>query len=175
MRRLLRPLWFLLAIVFLVEAWIWDHLGPVVGRAMAALPLEAVRRRLEQVIERLPPYLTLLVFAIPAVVLLPFKLLALWLLGNGHFVAGGAAFLAAKTVGLAVTAFLFKTCKPKLLEIGWFVRFYALMLRLKLWAALQMAPARLWLAAARRLIFGEQGRFLMTVSRLRQKSWRRAR
>ena len=31
MRRLLRPLWILLALVFLFEAWLWERLKPVVG------------------------------------------------------------------------------------------------------------------------------------------------
>ena len=175
MRRLLRPLWFLLAVIFLVEAWIWEHLGPVVGRLVALIPLEALKQRLEQVIERLPPYATLLVFAIPAVVLFPFKLLALWLIGHGQLLAGGATFLLAKTVGLAVTAFLFNACKPKLLEIGWFARLYALMLRLNAWASRQTAPARAWILAVKRRAFGERGRCGLQVARLRRRSWRRTR
>ena len=35
MRRLFRPLWFLLALIFLIEAWIWDRLDPVVGWIVA--------------------------------------------------------------------------------------------------------------------------------------------
>ena len=31
MRRLLRPLWVLLALVFLFEAWLWEHLRPIVA------------------------------------------------------------------------------------------------------------------------------------------------
>ena len=30
MRRWLRPLWIFLALLFLVEAWLWDHLAPPV-------------------------------------------------------------------------------------------------------------------------------------------------
>ena len=32
MRRLLQPLWVLLAVIFLIEAWLWDHLEPIVAR-----------------------------------------------------------------------------------------------------------------------------------------------
>ena len=38
-RRLLQPLWVLLAIIFLIEAWFWDHLAPVVARVVALIPL----------------------------------------------------------------------------------------------------------------------------------------
>ena len=39
LRRLLQPLWVLLAIIFLIEAWLWDHLEPIVARVVAAIPL----------------------------------------------------------------------------------------------------------------------------------------
>ena len=41
LRRLLQPFWVLLAIVFLIEAWLWDHLEPIVARIVAAIPLRA--------------------------------------------------------------------------------------------------------------------------------------
>jgi len=39
MRRLLRPLWVLLALIFLVEAWLWDRVEPVIARVVALIPL----------------------------------------------------------------------------------------------------------------------------------------
>ena len=39
MRRLLQPVWVLLAVIFLIEAWLWDHLEPIVARAVALIPL----------------------------------------------------------------------------------------------------------------------------------------
>jgi hypothetical protein len=27
LRRLLQPIWVLLAVIFLIEAWLWDHLA----------------------------------------------------------------------------------------------------------------------------------------------------
>src|SRR5215470_18052814 len=41
LRRLLQPIWVLLAIIFLVEAWLWDHLEPIVAWIVAAIPLRA--------------------------------------------------------------------------------------------------------------------------------------
>lgn len=174
MRRLMRPFWFLLALAFMAEAWLWDHLGPVVGRLVQALPLAALKRRTEALVAALPPHATLLVFAIPALLLFPFKLAALWLLGKGQLLAGALAFLAAKTIGLGVTAFLFEVCRPKLLQIGWFARLYGLMLRLKAWAAAQIAPARLRLKAIKRRLLGGRGRFARQFARLRARRWRRA-
>jgi hypothetical protein len=31
MHRLLQPVWVLLAIIFLLKAWLWDHLEPIVA------------------------------------------------------------------------------------------------------------------------------------------------
>ena len=55
MRRLLQPLWVLLAIIFLVEAWLWDHLEPIVARAVAAIPLQAFKRWLTERVDELSP------------------------------------------------------------------------------------------------------------------------
>jgi len=37
---LTRPLLVLLAIIFLVEAWLWEHLKPVVGWFVSWIPWE---------------------------------------------------------------------------------------------------------------------------------------
>lgn len=174
MRRLLRPLWFLLALIFLVEAWIWERLEPVVEWIVARIPFARAKAAIAAGIARLPPYATLLVFAIPGLILLPFKLAGLWLIGGGHVIAGGLVFLLAKTVGLAVTAFLFETCRPKLMELGWFARFYALMLRLKAWAREQTEPARRWVRLIRQRLGGQKSRLLAFAARLRRRSWRKA-
>ena len=44
LRRILQPLWVLLALIFLIEAWLWDHLEPIVARVVAWVPLRASRR-----------------------------------------------------------------------------------------------------------------------------------
>jgi hypothetical protein len=170
-RRLLRPLWFFLAALFLVEAWLWERLKPVVAWLVTLIPFERIKVALAAGIARLPPYTTLLVFAIPGLMLLPFKLAGLWLIGSGHVIAGGLVFLLAKTVGLAVTAFLFETCRPKLMELGWFVRFYALMLRLKDWAHRQTEPARRALRLLKIRLGNQRGRMLLFIIRLRRRSF----
>ena len=38
MRRLARPFWVILALLFLLEAWLWDHLQPVVARIVGIIP-----------------------------------------------------------------------------------------------------------------------------------------
>jgi len=48
LRRLLQPVWVLLAIIFLIEAWLWDHLEPIVARVVAAIPLARFKQWLTE-------------------------------------------------------------------------------------------------------------------------------
>ena len=124
MRRLLRPIWFLLALVFLFEAWLWSHLAPIVGWIVARIPLAAIKAQLAVSIERLPPAATFAVFIVPVVLLLPLKFLGLYLLAHGFWLGALAVLALAKVVSVGVTAFIFEITRPKLLQIAWFRRFY---------------------------------------------------
>jgi hypothetical protein len=181
MRRLLRPLWYLLAAILLVEAWLWDSLAPVVAWFVRVLPFRALKEAIASGIARLPSWLTLFVFAIPGLILLPFKLLGLWLIGTGHPVLGIATFFLAKTVGLAVTAFLFETCRPKLMELAWFRRFYDLVMRGRVWAHRMLAPFTRRIRAMKVLIARKvaalssgNGAFGRMTRRLRARARRRS-
>ena len=60
MRRWLRPLWVILALLFLLEAWLWDHLQPLVARVVNFVPWDTFKSRLARLIESLPPWAALL-------------------------------------------------------------------------------------------------------------------
>src|SRR5215510_3745943 len=101
MRQLMRPFWVLIALAFLLEAWLWDHLEPIAARIVALVPLRQLKRKLAEWIEHLHPVATLVVFALPGVLLFPFKLLGLYLLAQGYWFSAIALFTLAKLVGLA--------------------------------------------------------------------------
>jgi hypothetical protein len=115
-------LWFkragglLLALIVLFEQWGWQPLVALLARLARLAPIAA----LERVISRLPPYAALLAFGLPTVFLLPLKLLALYLIANGHAVSAAALFIGAKVVGTAVVARLFQLTSPQLMRIWWF-------------------------------------------------------
>src|SRR5436190_13303603 len=46
MRRLLRPLWFAVAVLFLIEEWLWRVLADRLRRAVDALGFPRLRERL---------------------------------------------------------------------------------------------------------------------------------
>ena len=134
MRRLIRPFLVLLAIIFLIEAWLWRHLEPVVASIVAWIPLRALKARLAAWIETIPPPAALIVFVVPGILLFPLKLVTLWLLAQKQLIAAGAVFTFAKLLGLGVTAFVFEATRPKLMQMAWFRWVYEHVLMALAWA-----------------------------------------
>ena len=130
-RRLLQPIWILLAVIFLIEAWLWDHLEPVVARVVAKIPLRAFKHWLAERVDTLSPAMTLIVFIVPVVPLFPLKLIGFWLLAHEYWLSAVFTILFAKFLGVGVTAFVFDVTRPKLLEMGWFGKLYEFVLALR--------------------------------------------
>ncbi len=119
--RLLKGLFgWALALVILFEEWGW---GPL-QRGLAWVGRLPGLRWLERRIQMLPPYGALAFFLLPTLLLLPVKLLALWLIGQGKVLAGTLVILAAKLVGTAVVARLFTLTRPALMQLAWFAHWH---------------------------------------------------
>jgi hypothetical protein len=142
LRRLLQPVWVLLAIIFLIEAWLWDHLEPIVARVVAAIPLARFKQWLTERVDALPPAMTLIVFAVPIIPLFPLKLMGLYLLTHEYWLTGVSTFLFAKLLGVGVTAFVFDVTRDKLMEMRWFERLYDLVMKLRAKAAELVDPIK---------------------------------
>jgi hypothetical protein len=187
MRRLLKPLWVLLALVFLFEAWLWEHLRPLVAWIVDRIAWSKLKARFAAFIAHLGPYPTLLIFLIPPVVLFPFKLLGLWMLAHGSWLGAMAVLVGAKLVGTAVAAFIFDATRPKLLQLPWFRWLYELLMdwlakahaiidpikaRMRERIRAMMAPVKrrlrrwFWLAKP-----GRPGRFFRRLARLRRRAY----
>lgn len=110
----------LVAVVLLFEEWGWEPLAALFAK-LARLPVWAW---MERGITRLPPWAALLAFGVPMLALLPVKLAALYLFGQGHAGLGLALLLGAKLLGTAVLARLFQLTQPALMQLGWFARWY---------------------------------------------------
>ncbi|MBI2750759.1 MAG: hypothetical protein HYX43_15940 [Burkholderiales bacterium] len=109
-----------LALILIFEEWGWEPLSRLLGY-LARLPLWA---RVEAFITRLPPYGALVAFFVPALMLLPVKLLALYWISRGHAVLGLVVVLAAKVAGTAAVARLFALTQPALMRLAWFAHWY---------------------------------------------------
>jgi hypothetical protein len=142
LRRLLQPVWILLAIIFLIEAWLWDHLEPIVARLVAAIPLRTFKQWLAERVDTLSPAMTLIVFIVPVIPLFPLKMVGLWLLAHEYWMSGVTTFLFAKFMGVGVTAFVFDVTRSKLLEMPWFEKLYAFVLALRAKAKALVDPVK---------------------------------
>jgi hypothetical protein len=150
MQRLLRPFWILLAVIFLIEAWLWDHLEPIVARVVALIPLRVFKQWLADRIDTLSPAMTLIVFIVPVIPLFPLKLVGLWLLANEYWVSAIATIVFAKFLGVGVAAFIFDVTRPKLLEMAWFKKLYDFVMALRAKAAALVNPIKLRIKEALR-------------------------
>ena len=131
LRRLAQPFWILLAIIFLIEAWLWDHLEPIVEKIVAWIPLREFKQWLSDRIDALSPAMTLIVFAVPVVPLFPLKLFGLWLLAHEYWLTAIFILVFAKFAGLGVTAFIFDVTREKLMEMRWFEVLYNFVMMLR--------------------------------------------
>ena len=172
---MLRPLWVLLALLFLLEAWLWDHLEPIVARAVNVFPWGRVKVWLKNTIEGLPAWAALGVFIVPFIVLLPLKFLEVFFLAKRQWLAAGLVLVLAKLLGLGVTAFVFDATRGKLLQMAWFARIFDWFMWARDWAHEITEPVRervhqlMWLLKPQRA-----GRFLRRLMKLRRNAYRRA-
>jgi hypothetical protein len=109
------------ALILLFEEWGWRPLSALVAR-LARFPLWAMA---ERGIASLPPYGALLALAVPSVILIPAKLLGVYLLATGHFVTAAVMIIAAKFASTALIARIFLLTKPALMQIPWFAYAYS--------------------------------------------------
>jgi hypothetical protein len=170
MRRLLRLGLIPLALVFLIEAWLWEHLAPIVAAIVARLPLARLKAEIAVRIEALPPAATLGVFVLPVLLLLPFKFLALWALAHGHWLEAVGLLALAKVVSVGITAFIFEVTRPKLLQLYWFRRLYDRVLGWLAAAHALIDPIRCRLKARLQLFAPRRaGRALKLLARIRRR------
>ena len=184
-RHALKPLWILLALVFLFEAWLWEHLRRLVTLLVDHIRLDALKQEVARWIERLPAAATFVVFLVPVLLLLPLKVLGLWLLARGSWLGATATLALAKMVSMGATAFIFDVTRPKLLQLAWFRPFYAFVIRwlerahalidpikadLRAWVERRIKPLARRLASLARP--GRAGGFMRRLAWLRRRSRR---
>ncbi len=172
-----------------------DLFRSVVVPAVERLARLRLFQRLEAWIAGLSPYATLALFLIPLAIIEPFKIVALYFLSEGRWIAAIVTFVAAKVIGIGLAERLFAISRAKLLSIGWFARahgwviaskdyIHAYLLTTRFWPALMRLTrrvrnglARLKLAIRHRLGQANEGGFLggrlATARRLAERALRR--
>ena len=129
-----------MALVLLLETWLWDRLQPIFIVLVARLPLETIKKQIASWVEQLSPAFSLVVFAVPLGLLLPFKIAALWLLARGYWISAANTLILAKLVGLSSTAFVYDTTRTKLLQLGWFRSLHDRVIEWRAWSHEMVDP-----------------------------------
>lgn len=173
MRLWLRPFWVILALLFLLEAWLWDHLEPLVARAVNLIPWGRLKITLARLVDVLPSWAVLFVFVIPFIVMLPLKFLEVYFIATRNWVGATGVIVLVKLLGLGLTAFIFDVTRGKLLQMQWFRRMYDWFLWARYWAHAQTEPVRQRLQQLAWLLKPQRaGRFLRRLMRLRRRAYR---
>jgi hypothetical protein len=166
MKGLLRPLWralrtlllMLAALVLAIEEWGWRPLTAWAARLNRWPPVA----RLEERLRGATPRVALALFLVPATLLFPIKLLALWFIHIGHASLGVVVILVAKALGTALVGRLFILIEPQLMSYAWFARALAwwratkqrvkaVLMRSRPWQAMRRALRRVSLWLRRRM------------------------
>jgi hypothetical protein len=131
----------------LFEEWVWDYFTALIARLAK---LEAIQR-VEAVIARQNRYVLFGLFAVPLLIMIPFKLYSFYLMGTGRAYQGLAVLITAKALGTALVTRLFVISKDKLLSVGLFAVCYHWVMAKKQWLHDQLEQIA-WLQTLRQAI-----------------------
>ncbi len=148
MRSVKQIAWTTLALIFLAVSWLWETFAPLVQAIIDLLPLRRLKAWAHAVLEKLPPYPTLLVFLIPLALSEVIKVISFVAFARGQILAGVLIYLLAEVVRFGLAAYVWAVCRDKLLSIDWVARLHAWLLRMNDWAQRQIAPVRAWIRQA---------------------------
>lgn len=118
-----------LAVLFVIEAWLWEFGGRWLGKLVAWLPLEETKELIRRFVAPLSPWATLPVFLVPLLLITPFNFVAGWFFVKGKLAYGLFTLLTQKLLGVAVLSFMFRACKEKLLQLSAVRWIYTLLLQ----------------------------------------------
>lgn len=125
-----RTLLSLLAILLIIEEWLWDGLTALGHFLIRQLRLENAERWLSQ----LSPNQALIAFLIPLLLVTPLNLAAFGLLAHGLILQAIALEILAKLLGTLLISRVFALTKPQLLTFNVLSVVYASIMRWLHWA-----------------------------------------
>ena len=110
----------LLAVILIIEEWLWDILSALGHYLIRLLRLESFERWLSQT----SPKTALLAFTIPVLIVTPINVAAIWLILQGLLLQGILLEVFAKLLGTLLVARVFTLTKSQLLTFKAFALIY---------------------------------------------------
>ena len=149
---------FIVGVIVVAYAVLDAVLFPLFRPLIRYLSAHSVFTTTGRIIQTLPPYMVLVILAVPFVVLEPLKVFALYWFALGHLIQGGVLLVVAHGLSILTLERLYHTGRPQLMQIGWFARIMGWLERLRdpvrkiarstaawQWSARTMGDIRAWL------------------------------
>ncbi len=133
----------LLAIVLIIEEWLWDVLSAFGHWLVACLHLE----RIEAWLSRTSPKMALFAFSIPLLIVTPINLAAFALLAHGLILQGILLEIVAKLLGTLLVARVFALTKPQLLTFKLMALVYSTISQWLHWAHVKISETAIYCLA----------------------------
>jgi hypothetical protein len=137
---------------FVLLVWLWILIDETLVAAFRPLATWLVSfdtvHRLEAWIGRQNRIASLIILAVPLILIEPPKILAVLLIAEGKVKFGTVLLITSYLIGLVAVERVFHITKPKLMTIGWFAWGYGLYLRVKDWAFAIVLNSPAWKAAS---------------------------
>jgi hypothetical protein len=111
---------FIVAVAVIAYMLLDELLFPLFRPLIAWLTELRLFQRLGEWLGQLPPYVALVAFAVPFIIIEPVKVAAIWWAGTGHVITGTIGLLLAHALSLLVVERIFHAAYEPLMRIGWF-------------------------------------------------------
>ncbi len=153
-----RPTWFralrlIIRFVFTVGLVIFTLLdelfSPIVRPVIRWLSSLRLFQSLGALIGRLPPYVVLVLLAVPFVAIEPLKVFALYWTAVGHIWQGPVILIIAQILSLLILDRLYHAGRGQLMRIGWFKAVMNWIVRLRDFGLNWVKSSAAWKVAAR--------------------------
>jgi len=131
-----------LAILLIIEEWLWDGLNALGHKLIKWLRLESFEYWLSQ----RTPYQALLAFSIPLMIVTPLNIIAISLLARGMILQGLLMEVLVKLLATLLVARVFALTKPQLLSFSFLHKLYLTITQWLKWAHDKVvdAPIYIW-------------------------------
>jgi len=110
---------FVVAVLVVAYTLLDELLFPLFRRAIRWLSSLKLFQRLGVLIGRLPPYVALVLLAVPFVIIEPAKVAALLIVAQGQVIEGVVILLIAQVLSLLICERIFHAAYVPLMRIGW--------------------------------------------------------
>jgi len=109
-----------LSIVLILWTLLEALLSPVLRPLLSLLGRLRIFELFGNWLGSLPPYVALLAFAVPFVIIEPIKAFALYWFGIGHIVQGGTLYVLAHLASIVIVERIYHAAHGPLMRIDWF-------------------------------------------------------